>query len=76
VFEVLISKVLPNRDRKGVGMGLRLTKGDEDAPVTHAPSNVKDAAASKSFIFINIVARSAVMGTLLRAANTRDGVST
>ena len=51
-------------------MGLRLTKGDEDAPVTHAPSNVKDAAASKSFIFINIVARSAVMGTLLRAAFT------
>ena len=51
-------------------MGLRLTKGDEDAPVTHAPSNVKDAAAGKSFIFINIVARSAVMGTLLRAAFT------
>jgi hypothetical protein len=36
VFEVLISKVLPNRDRKGVGMGLRLTKGDEDACVAHA----------------------------------------
>ena len=31
MFEVLISKVLPNRDRKGVGMGLRPTKGDEDA---------------------------------------------
>ena len=39
--------------------------------MAHAPSNVKDAAAGKSFIFINIVARSAVMGTLLRAANTR-----
>jgi hypothetical protein len=37
------------------------------AMVAHAPSNVKDAAAGKSFIFINIDARSAVMGTLMRA---------
>ena len=38
-------------------------------PVAHAPSNVKDAAAGKSFIFITIVVRNAV-GTLLRAAYT------
>jgi len=37
--------------------------------VAHAPSNVKDAAAGKSFIFITIVVRNA-MGTLLRAACT------
>ena len=41
-----------------------------DLDVAHAPSNVEDAAAGKSFMFINIVARSAVMGTLLRAAFT------
>ena len=35
-------------------------------PVAHAPSNVKDAAAGRSFIFITIVVRNA-MGTLLRA---------
>jgi hypothetical protein len=34
--------------------------------MAHAPSNVKDAAAGKSFIFITIVVRNA-MGTLLRA---------
>jgi hypothetical protein len=33
--------------------------------VAHAPSNVKDAAAGKSFIFMTIVVRNA-MGTLLR----------
>jgi hypothetical protein len=36
--------------------------------VAHAPSNVKDAAAGKSFIFIAIVVPNA-MGTLLRAVS-------
>jgi len=36
--------------------------------VAHAPSNVKDAAVGKSFIFIAIVMRNA-MGTLMRAAS-------
>ena len=35
--------------------------------VAHAPSNVKDAAAGKSYIFNTIVVRNA-MGTLLHAA--------
>jgi hypothetical protein len=37
--------------------------------VAHAPSKTQDAALGKSFVFILIVARSAVMGTLLRAAS-------
>ena len=37
--------------------------------VAYAPSNVKDAAAGKSFTFIAIVVRNG-MGTLVRAAPT------
>jgi hypothetical protein len=45
-----------------------MTKNNLNSNVAHAPSNVKDAAVGKSFIFITIVMRNA-MGTLLRAAS-------
>ena len=51
---------------------VRPTSSISHAPLTdvaHAPSNVKDAAAGKSFIFIPIVARPGAMGTLLRAVS-------
>ncbi len=56
-------------------MGLWPTKGDEDADVAQTPSKVRDVAAGKSFIFIPIVARAAVMGTLVSAASTLVSMS-
>jgi hypothetical protein len=52
---------------------LSLSFGDSwrsaESIVAHAPSNVKDDAAGKSFTFIAIVMRNA-MGTLVRAPFT------